>query len=64
MLTNYSISVRCIVYRTCLTAMEGSSQVGVDHSFPAFGGNMLCRAAELTATIIHQKVYPAILLQH
>lgn len=44
--------------------MEGSSQVGVDHSFPTFGGHMLCWAAELTSTIIHQEVYPAILLQH
>lgn len=44
--------------------MESSSQVGVNHSFPAFGGNMFCWAAELTSTIIHQEVYPAILLQH
>lgn len=49
---------------TLLAAVEGSSQVGVYHSFPAFRGRVLCWAAELTSSIVHQEVYPAVLLQH
>lgn len=52
------------MYHTCLTALESSSQVGVYHSLPAFWGNVLCWAAELSPTIIHQEVYPAVLLQN
>lgn len=49
---------------TGLAAVKRSSQVGVDHSFPSFGGHVLRWAAELTSTIVYQKVYPAMLLQH
>jgi len=49
---------------TLLAAVEGSSQVGVYHSLPAFGGDVLCWAAELTPSIVHQVVDPAIPLQH
>lgn len=52
------------LHLTRLAAVEGSSKVGVYHSFPAFRGYVLCRAAELTSTIVHQEVYPAVLLQH
>lgn len=49
---------------TLLAAVEGSSQVGVDHSFPAFRGHVLHWAGELTSSIVHQEVYPTVLLQH
>lgn len=49
---------------TLLAAVEGSGQVGVYHGFPAFRCHVLRRAAELTSSIVHQEVYPAVLLQH
>lgn len=49
---------------TGLAAVKCSSQVGVDHSFPSFGGHVLRWAGELTSTIVYQKVYSAMLLQH
>lgn len=62
-LTGCTRSVRCRSH-TCLAAVERPGQVGVYHSFPAFGGNVLRWAAELTPAVIHQEVYPPVLLQH
>lgn len=52
------------LHLTSLAAVEGSCQVGVNHSFPAFSGHVLYWAAELPSTVVHQVVYPTILLQH
>lgn len=49
---------------TLFTAVKCSIKVGVYHSFPALVGHVLHWAAELTSSIIHQKVYSAKLLEH
>lgn len=52
------------VQLTLLAAVKRSVQVSVYYSLPAFQGHVLCRAGELTSSIIDQKVYPPILFQH
>lgn len=44
--------------------MKRSSQVGINHSLPAFWRHVLRWARKLTTAIVYQKVDPAILLQH
>lgn len=56
-------SVVCLQL-TLLAAVKGPGQVGVYHGLPALGGHVLCWAAELTSSVVHQEVYPAVLLQH
>lgn len=61
--TNTKACVIC-ARLTLLAAVEGSCQVGVYHSLPALRGHVFCRAAELTSSVVHQKVYTVISLQH